>query len=229
MKNLIKREIACRMALVVTMAVALGTTMLTGCKQKKQTEDIIVRKTEKPKPQAPIRMQDYNQVKDVQWLDRSYQVDIRRTADDSLRMVKDETGQKFVDNRIQLKVIRQDGSVFFSQTFTKADFNDYLDDDYRATGILEGLVFDRVEGLQLIFAGSVCHPQTDEYIPLVITLSNFGDVTISRDTQMDTSGSEELNDNKSVIDENLEKDNYDNLEKDNYDNQEDVNNDNLDN
>jgi hypothetical protein len=118
-------------------------------------------------------------------------------------------------------VIRQDGSVFFSQTFTKADFNDYLDDDYRATGILEGLVFDRVEGLRLIFAGSVSHPQTDEYIPLVITLSNFGDVTISRDTQMDTSGSEELNDNKSVIDENLE--------TDNYDNQEDVNNDNLDN
>ena len=219
MKNLIKREIACRMALVVTMAVALGTT-LTGCKQKKQTEDIIVRKTETPKPQAPIRMQDYNQVKDVQWLDRSYQVDIRRMADDSLRMVNDETGQKFVDNRIQLKVIRQDGSVFFSRTFTKADFNDYLDDDYRATGILEGLVFDRVEGLHLIFAGSVSHPQTDEYIPLVITLSNFGDVTISRDTQMDTSGSEELNDNKSAVDENL---------VDNNDNQAENDNDNLDN
>ena len=207
------------MALVVTMAVALGTT-LTGCKQKKQTEDIIVRKTETPKPQAPIRMQDYNQAKDVQWLDRSYQVDIRRMADDSLRMVKDETGQKFVDNRIQLKVIRQDGSVFFSRTFTKADFNDYLDDDYRATGILEGLVFDRVEGLHLIFAGSVSHPQTDEYIPLVITLSNFGDVTISRDTQMDTSGSEELNDNKSAVDENL---------VDNNDNQAENDNDNLDN
>ena len=207
------------MALVVTIVAALGTT-LTSCKQKKQTEDIIVRKTEKPKPQAPIRMQDYNQVKDVQWLDRSYQVDIRRTADDSLRMVKDETGQKFVDNRIQLKVIRQDGSVFFSRTFTKADFNDYLDDDYRATGILEGLVFDRVEGLHLIFAGSVSHPQTDEYIPLVITLSNFGDVTISRDTQMDTSGSEELNDNKSAVDENL---------VDNNDNQAENDNDNLDN
>ena len=165
-------------------------------------------------------MQDYNQVKDVQWLDRSYQVDIRRMADDSLRMVKDETGQKFVDNRIQLKVIRQDGSVFFSRTFTKADFNDYLDDDYRATGILEGLVFDRVEGLHLIFAGSVSHPQTDEYIPLVITLSNFGDVTISRDTQMDTSGSEELNDNKSAVDENL---------VDNNDNQAENDNDNLDN
>ena len=117
-------------------------------------------------------------------------------------------------------MIRQDGSVFFSRTFTKADFNDYLDDDYRATGILEGLVFDRVEGLHLIIAGSVSHPQTDEYIPLVITLSNFGDVTISRDTQMDTSGSEELNDNKSAVDENL---------VDNNDNQAENDNDNLDN
>lgn len=177
--------------MAVTLSIVLGTTMLAGCKQKKQSEDIIVRKTEAPKPQAPIRMQEYNQIKDIHWLDREYQVNIRRTADDSLRMVKDETGQKFVDNRIRLQVIRQDGSVFFSQSFTKATFSEYLDDDYRQTGILEGLVFDRVEGNYLLFAGSVSHPQTDEYIPLVIKVSNFGDVAISRDTQMDTNGSEE--------------------------------------
>lgn len=193
MKNLIKRELTRRSTLVVMITVAIGTAMLTGCKQKKQTADIIVRKTEAPKPQAPIRMQEYNQVKDVKWLDREYQVNIRRVADDSLQMVKDETGQKFIDNRIRLQVIRQDGSVFFDRSFTKGSFNDYLDNDYRATGILEGLVFDRVEGNNLIFAGSVSHPQTDEYIPLVITLSNFGDVTISRDTQMDTNGVEEEN------------------------------------
>lgn len=195
MKNHFQQKQTRCSVMAVVLTVALGATMLTGCKQKKQSQDIIVRKTETPKPQAPIRMQDYNQVKDIQWLDRAYQVDIRRTADDSLRMVKDETGQKFVDNRIHLKVIRQDGSVFFSQTFTKASFNDYLDDDYRATGILEGLVFDRVDGHQLIFAGSVSHPQTDEYIPLVVTLSNFGDVTISLDTQRDTSGSGEEQNN----------------------------------
>ena len=43
----------------------------------------------------------------------------------------------------------------------------------------------------MLFAGSVCHPQTDEYIPLVVTVSNFGDVTIKRDDQMDTNGIEE--------------------------------------
>lgn len=191
MKNLFQQKLTRSSAMAVTLSIVLGTTMFAGCKQKKQSEDIIVRKTEAPKPQAPIRMQEYNQIKDIHWLDREYQVNIRRTADDSLRMVKDETGQKFVDNRIRLQVIRQDGSVFFSQSFTKATFSEYLDDDYRQTGILEGLVFDRVEGNYLLFAGSVSHPQTDEYIPLVIKVSNFGDVAISRDTQMDTNGSEE--------------------------------------
>ena len=160
----------------------IGMTTVS-CTKKKQHDDIIVQQTEAPKPQAPIRMQDYRDVKDVQWLDKQYQVEVSRHADDSLRMVKDETGQKFVDNRITLKVIRADGSVFCSKTFTKAAFDACLDDDYRKTGILEGFVFDKAEGNYLYFAASVCHPQTDEYIPLKVTLSNLGALNISRDNE----------------------------------------------
>ena len=165
--------------------------LLASCGQKKQHDDIIVQHTEAPKPQAPIRMQDYKDVKDVQWLGKQYQVEVSRTADDSLRMVKDENGQKFVDNRITLRVVRADGSVFFKKVFTKSTFDAQLDDDYRQTGILEGLVFDKVDGNNLVFAGSVSHPQTDEYIPLVVTVSNFGNVTIKRDDQMDTNSTQE--------------------------------------
>lgn len=173
---------------VLILSVAASVVLLTGCKEKKQTDDIVVRKVETPKPQAPIRMQEYKQVKDLRWLGKDYQVEIVRRADDSLRMVKDETGQKFVDNRISLRIIRGDGSVFFSSSFTKAAFDAHLDDDYRQTGILEGIVFDKVDGNQLTFAGSVSHPQTDEYIPFVITVSNFGDVGIRPDTDLDTTG-----------------------------------------
>ena len=77
-----------------------------------------------------------------------------------------------------------------TRVFTKSTFEAQLDDDYRQTGILEGIVFDQIDGNNLVFAGSVSHPQTDEYIPLVITVSNFGDVTLKRDDQMDTSGNE---------------------------------------
>ena len=155
--------------------------MVTSCGKKKQHDDIIVQDVEAPKPQGPIRMQDYRDVKDISWLGKQYQVEVARVASDSLPMVKDELGQQFVDNRIVLKVIRSDGSIFCTKTFTKAAFSASLDDDYRKTGILEGFVFDRAEGNQLFFAASVSHPQTDEYIPLVVTLSNFAEVGISRD------------------------------------------------
>ena len=160
-----------------------------SCGQKKKNDDIIVKRVETPKPQGPIRMQEYKQTKDIEWLHKDYQVEVRRVADDSLKMVKDENGQKFVDNRITIRIMRSDGSVFFNQTFTKAAFEKFLDDDYRQTGILEGLVFDRVDGPQLVFAASVSHPQTDEYVPMVVTVSNFGTVGIKPDTELDTSGS----------------------------------------
>ena len=167
------------------LALAFVGLITTSCGKKKQHDDIIVQETETPQPQAPIRMQDYKDVKDVQWLGKQYQVEVSRTACDSLAMVKDETGQQFVDNRIVLKVIRQDGSVFCTKTFTKSAFSACLNDDYRKTGILEGFVFDKAEGNHLFFAASVCHPQTDEYIPMVVTLSNFAEVGISKDQQME--------------------------------------------
>ena len=169
-------------------------TSLTGCAEKKKSNDIITKKVETPKPQGPIRMQEYKQSKGVQWLGKPYQIEIHRVADDSLKMVKDETGQKFVDNRISLRIVRADGSVFFSRSFTKAAFEGHLDNDYRQTGILEGLVFDKVEGNNLFFAASVCHPQTDEYIPLVVTVSNLGEVGVRLDTNLDTYGNEEDDD-----------------------------------
>ena len=167
------------------LALTFVGLLATSCGKKKQHDDIIVQETETPQPQAPIRMQDYKDVKDVQWLGKQYQIEVSRTACDSLAMVKDESGQQFVDNRIVLKVIRQDGSVFCTKTFTKSAFSACLNDDYRKTGILEGFVFDEAEGNQLFFAASVCHPQTDEYIPMVVTVSNFGEVGIARDQQME--------------------------------------------
>ena len=179
--------------LIVMAAVAL---LATGCKEKKKTDDIIAPKVEAAKPSAPIRMQDYTQVKDVVWLDKPYKITIHRAPDDSLQRVKDETGQKFVDNRITLTITRSDGSVAISKTFTKSVFNSYLDDEYRQGGILEGFVFDEVDGRQLEFAASVSLPQTDEYIPLEVKVDNMGNLTIERDSNMDTYGNGDKHDDE---------------------------------
>lgn len=165
-----------------------GLVVLAGCKEKKQSQDIIAPPLEVKKPSAPIRMQPYSDQRSVQWLGKEYKIEVKRTPDDSLRMVKDETGQKFVDNRIALVVRRTDGSVAIQKAFTKAAFENYIDASFRKQGILEGLVFDKVDGQQLAFAASVCLPQTDEYIPLEVRIDNFGNIIIKRDSEMDTYG-----------------------------------------
>lgn len=165
---------------------ALGAA-LVACGGKKKSDDIIAPKVEKVKPSEPVKMQEYKDTNYVKWVEgRYYHLTVLRQPCDTLPMVKDETGQKFVDNLFQMTVTRADGSVFFDRKFTKNSFNKYINEDYRNTGILEGIVFDKVDGDWLVFAASVAHPQTDEYIPLVIKLSRMGVLEISQDTQMDT-------------------------------------------
>lgn len=176
---------ACLVALV---ALACATW---GCSEKKKSNDIIAPKIVKKAPASPIYMQEYRQSKSVDVGGSTLSITIVRQPDDSLAMVKDETGQKFVDNRITLTVTNAQGATIVSKSFTKASFDSYLDDDYRKTGILEGLVFDCVEGSSIRLAASVSHPQTDEYIPLVVTIGKSGAIAISRDTKLDTSSQDE--------------------------------------
>lgn len=170
------------------VTVALIMAMLASCGEKKKSDDIIAQPVVKVKPEAPVKMQEYNDERDVEWIGKTYHVVVHRQPADSLPMVKDETGQKFVDNFFSVKVSRQDGSVFFSRTFTKKYFLNYITEDYRKKGILEGIVFDKADGDWLVFAASVGLPQTDEYIPLIVRLSRMGELTVRQDTQMDTNG-----------------------------------------
>ena len=174
-------------ALMIAMAAGLVLAM-SGCGSKKKSDQIITQRVVKKAPQQPVKMQEYNDEREVPWIGKSYHVAVSRMPSDSLPMVKDETGQKFVDNIFTLTVSREDGSVFFSRQFTKAFFTNYITDVYRKAGILEGIVFDKADGDWLEFAASVGLPQTDEYIPLVIRLSRMGELTVSQDTQMDTNG-----------------------------------------
>ncbi len=160
---------------------------LAGCGNKKKTDDIIAPKVVKKVSTAPQKMQEYTDEREVEWVEgRTYRVTVLRQPCDSLPVVKDENGQQFVDNLFRLAVLRSDGSVFFKRTFTKKDFLSYLNAEYQKTGVLEGVVFDKADGDYLLFGASVGHPQTDEYIPLVIKLSRMGVLTIAQDTQLDT-------------------------------------------
>ena len=66
----------------------------------KKSDDIITQRVVKAKLSEPVKMQEYVDERDIQWIGRTYHVAIHRQPADSLAKVKDETGQQFVDNII---------------------------------------------------------------------------------------------------------------------------------
>lgn len=158
-----------------------------SCKEKKTTQEIIVTEVVEQKiSETPVKMQEYTQTSEVKWGGSVAKCLINRTPDEDIAIVEDENGQKYVDNRIKISILGNDGNALYERSFTKADFTAYIEESYKTGGILEGLVFDKMSNDTLFFAASVCLPQTDEYIPLILSISKNGNVSIARDTTMDT-------------------------------------------
>lgn len=173
---------------ITLIVAALATIAIVSCKEKKNSEHIITTKPVEEAKKPTQEIGNYDMTTPVDWVGSTYQVVVERKADHSLPLADDGQGNKYYDNRISLKILRKDGSVFFSRVFTKDDFSRYVDALYQKNSALLGIVLDRAETDHLIFAASVGSPDkmSDEYVPLVMKISRFGDVSISKDTQMDT-------------------------------------------
>ncbi len=121
------------------LSFALGLFCLSSCKEKKQDDIIITKKVvKKPVSSGPKAMSDSQWSKTVAWVGSSYKVQIVRRADKSLPMTKDEQGNKYYDNKVNVTVTRADGSTFFNRDFTKTDFREHLSPTFAADGALLG-------------------------------------------------------------------------------------------
>ena len=166
--------------------------LVVSCTEKPKSDNIIVHKRAKVQKKSTQAMSGYEDKRNVEWLGSMYKVCVERKSDTSLPLTSDEMGNSYYDNSITVRVLRSDGSVFFERTFLKTDFTQYISDVY-AKGALLGVVFDCVENESLRFAASVGSPDkmSDEYEPLVVKVSRTGDVSIAKDTKLDTTGDEQ--------------------------------------
>ncbi|MDY3851859.1 MAG: DUF4738 domain-containing protein [Prevotella sp.] len=184
---------------LIVFACGVLALTLVSCAEKKKDTTIITHRVVK-KPSTEIKtVGDYNEKQEVQWVGSTYTVVLNLQADKTLPTVA-EGNQKYYDNSVVVKVVRQDGSEFFSKTFKKTDFTAYIDTKTADNGVLLGIVFNRVEENHLCFSASVGSPDmlSDAYVPLMLKISRFGEVSISKDTLMerldDTSTTDEVED-----------------------------------
>lgn len=170
-----------------------------SCDEKPKNDIIITKmppKTEISK--NPLQVGNYSQSRQVEWVGSTYTVEVNRQADTTLTIVKDDNGQRYYDNKISVKIIRKDGSEFFNRAFTKKDFDGYVDALYKKNSVLLGIVLDKADEDNIYMAASVGSPDksSDEFVPLIVKISRMGVVSISKDTDLDTSNQEPTSDNK---------------------------------
>lgn len=173
--------------------IALSMLTLVSCKKKEEQKDIIVPPPVEEVKKGPQEMSQTKQRHEVDWQGSQYVISIVRSADSSLPLVSDESGQEYYDNIIHLRIQSEDGSDFFNRTFKKSDFVSYVKGSgMEKTGALLGIVYDKIENGRLVFATSIGSPdfRSDEFVPMIMTLDRNGNTSVTLDTQLDSDSSE---------------------------------------
>lgn len=173
-KNFSMRKLIYLLLLPLAVAVAA----CGGKKGNKDNESVLV-KMDSVDAHGLQRMQTSKSETDIKFKGKEYHSLVSRTPDESLPHVKNEMGDTYVDNKIVLRLTRGDATVV-NKTFTKNDFASVVDAKFLSKSVLEGIVFDKTAPEGIVYAASVCYPQTDLYVPLSITITADGKMSIKK-------------------------------------------------
>lgn len=164
---------------------------MTGCGGKKETsgntEQLMFQIDSVDRQTGLQRMQVSRIDQGIVSGGKKYNLFIERAPSDSLPPVKSDLGI-FADNRIIVRISRENGSRIFSKTFTKHVFSEFVGADNLRHFILEGVVFDEEKtrsGRNIMLAASVSYPQTDLYIPFTITITPEGRMSIAKNEDLE--------------------------------------------
>ncbi len=174
--------------ILLSVAVVLVSCVKT---EKKQADEKAAFQIDSVSAAGVQRMQVSSTEQDVKFRDKDYHILIQRVPADSMSVVKNEAGDSYVDNQITLRITRGKGEKVFSRTFNKHSFSDWVDADFLSKSILEGMVFDKTTEKGIVLAASVSFPQTDLYVPISLTITPDGKMTMEKEELMDENFSEQ--------------------------------------
>ncbi|WP_291585614.1 DUF4738 domain-containing protein [Bacteroides sp.] len=166
----------------IYLFILLLLAVLTACSggSKKTDEGSLILMQDSVDNRGLQRMQVSKAEVDIKFKGKDYHSFISRTPDEDLPLVKNEMGNTFVDNKIQLRLTRGNEQVF-NMTFTKKNFSSIVSDDFLSKSILEGMVYNKTTPQGIVYAASVCYPQTDLYVPVSITITADGKMIMEKE------------------------------------------------
>lgn len=173
--------------IIYLLFIIIVTIPVISCSEKKekQEDEAVAFQIDSVDNQGVQRMQTSKNEQTVKLKGKDYTIYIERAPNDSLPRVKSDGGDVYVDNQITLRVTRNKGEKVFSKIFTKQSFSSLINAGFLSKSILEGMVFDKVTPNGLVFATSVSFPQTDLYMPLSITISADGKMSMVKEELME--------------------------------------------
>ena len=172
--------------LMAALAACKGETKAPSYEAKR---DSMLAETRHPQTE---RMSDYNYTAPLEW-PYADAYSISRRASDSLGVVIDADGSRYVNNSIRL-ALNQGSHNLFAHTYTKADFASMGDADFFRRAILDGMAFDGITDDGVRFIASIGVPMDDEYVQFAITISHDGSSTIEPTEIIDNTLVEEASD-----------------------------------
>lgn len=168
---------------VCILAVAVGISACGG-KKGADGDGMLTVLQDSTDARGNQRMQVSKTEQKITFKGKEYTSQVYRTPDESLPLVKNESGDTYVDNSITLRLTRGSEMVF-SKTFTKSDFASLVGSDFLSKSLLEGIVYNKTTPQGIMFAASVCYPQSDLFIPIAITITADGHMSMVKDEQME--------------------------------------------
>lgn len=166
---------------------ALGTLLLLAAcssRQKEQEEARLAARADSVAAAGPQCMQVSDVKETFTFRGKEYNSSVVRRPDSTLPLISDEQGAQFVDNRISLRITCENKMVV-DRTFTKEDFASLVDARFLKHALLEGLVFDQTTPQGMVYAASVCYPQSDLYIPIRLTITADGYISMAKEELME--------------------------------------------
>jgi hypothetical protein len=171
---------------IVYMLACASVIFFTACssKDKSEKEGVQTLMQDSTEIAAPQRMQVSDVKTTFTYKGKEYQSSVTRRPDETLPIVKNEQGEKFIDNRITLR-LTSGGKQVVDKVFTKESFASLVDATFMKYAILEGLVYDQTTPQGIIYAASVCYPQSDLYVPIRLTITADGKISMTQDELME--------------------------------------------